>query len=203
MAMQFHPSTVQTSTPSPLGLLRLSASPHGLSGVWFDGQRHLPPRLDGALAWPHSDAHPVLQEAVRQLQQYLGGSRAPFALPLDLGGGTPFQQAVWQALMGIGHGSVVTYGALAAQLGRASAVRAVAAAVGRNPLGMVVPCHRVLGAGARLTGYAGGLERKAWLLALEGTGRFAAHASAPAPGGAAALPAAACVAVRAAENEAA
>lgn len=187
MALQFHPSTVQTCTPSPLGLLRLAASPHGLAGVWFDGQRHLPPRLDGADAWPHSDAHPVLQQAVQQLQQYLAGSRTRFALPLDLGSGTPFQQAVWQSLLGIGHGSVLTYGALAAQLGRASAVRAVAAAVGRNPLSVVVPCHRVLGAGARLTGYAGGLERKVHLLALEGVGDFGAQLQAMVP---AAIPAA-------------
>ena len=192
MALRFHPFTVQTSTPSPLGQLRLAAAPNGLAGVWFDGQRHLPPRLDGADAWPHSDAHPVLQQAVQQLQQYLAGSRTRFALPLDLGGGTPFQQAVWQALLGIGHGSVLTYGALAAQLGRASAVRAVAAAVGRNPLSVVVPCHRVLGAGARLTGYAGGLERKVHLLALEGVGDFGAQLRARAlaaiPGATAAMP---------------
>ena len=188
MALRFHPFTVQTSTPSPLGQLRLAASPHGLSGVWFDGQRHLPPWLESAGAWPHQPAHPVLQEAVQQLQQYLGGKRTRFSLPLDLGAGTPFQQAVWQALRDLGHGQVLTYGALAQQLGRASAVRAVAAAVGRNPLSVVVPCHRVLGAGARLTGYAGGLERKAWLLALEGVGDFGAQARAGIPAAAPAMP---------------
>ena len=166
--MQFHPLTVQTRTPSPLGDIRLSASPQGLAGLWFHDQLHLPAQLDGARAWPQNAAHPVLQAAVQQLQQYFAGSRVQFDVPLDTSGGTPFQQAVWQALLGIAHGSVTTYGALAQQLGRASAVRAVGAAVGRNPLSLVVPCHRVLGAGGRLTGYAGGLERKAWLLALEG-----------------------------------
>lgn len=173
--MQFHPLTVQTRTPSPLGDIRLAASPQGLVGLWFHDQRHLPAKLDGAHAWPHNAAHPVLQAAVQQLQQYFAGSRARFDVPLDPSGGTPFQQAVWQALLGIARGNVTTYGALAQQLGRASAVRAVAAAVGRNPLSLVVPCHRVLGAGGRLTGYAGGLERKARLLALEGVaGAYAA-----------------------------
>lgn len=166
--MQFHSLTVQTRTPSPLGDIRLAASPQGLAGLWFHDQRHLPAQLDGAHAWPQNAAHPVLQAAVQQLQQYFAGSRARFDVPLDTSGGTAFQQAVWQALLRIAHGSVTTYGALAQQLGQASAVRAVAAALGRNPLSLVVPCHRVLGAGARLTGYAGGLERKARLLALEG-----------------------------------
>ena len=171
--MQFHPSTVQTRTASPLGSIRLAASPQGLSGLWFDGQRHLPERLDGANAWPQGDAHPLLQAAVLQLQQYFAGARTQFELLLDTSGGTPFQQAVWQALRGIAHGSVTSYGVLAQQLGRASAVRAVGAAVGHNPLSLIVPCHRVLGADGRLTGYAGGLERKAQLLALEGASRQA------------------------------
>ena len=181
MAMQFHPSTVQTSTPSPLGLLRLAASPQGLAGVWFEGQRHLPTRLDGTNAWPQDAAHPVLQAALQQLQQYFAGKLQQFSLPLDTSGGTPFQQVVWQALLGIEHGNAVTYGALAQSLGRASAVRAVAAAVGRNPLSLVVPCHRVLGASGHLTGYAGGLERKAQLLALEGVTASRGNAKDKAP----------------------
>ena len=178
--MHFHPLTVQTRTPSPLGDLRLAASPQGLAGVWFDNQRHLPSQLNGATAWPHSTDHPVLQAATQQLQQYFAGTRTHFELPLDTSGGTAFQQMVWQALLGLAHGSVTTYGALAEQLGRANAVRAVGAAVGRNPLSLVVPCHRVLGAGRRLTGYAGGLERKARLLALEGAA-FSADALARTP----------------------
>ena len=177
--MHFHPLTVQTRTLSPLGDLRLAASPQGLAGVWFEDQRHLPSQLDGAQAWPQGAAHPVLVAAVQQLQQYFGGTRTQFALPLDTSGGTPFQQTVWQALLGLAHGSVITYGALARQLGRASAVRAVGAAVGRNPLSLVVPCHRVLGAGGRLTGYAGGLERKTRLLALEGAAEPAAALAQP------------------------
>ncbi|MDD2545576.1 MAG: methylated-DNA--[protein]-cysteine S-methyltransferase [Burkholderiaceae bacterium] len=167
--MHFHPATVQTSIDTPLGEVHLAASPQGLAGLWFAGQKHLPPSLSGPQAWPQQAAHPVLQAAASQLQQYLRGERQGFELPLDLSGGTPFQQAVWQALRTMACGQSCSYGALSRQLGRASAVRAVAAAVGRNPISIVVPCHRVLGADGSLTGYAGGLERKQALLALEGT----------------------------------
>lgn len=98
----------------------------------------------------------------------LRGERAGFDLALDLGGGTPFQQAVWQALLRIPRGQTASYGALARSIGKTQAVRAVGAAVGRNPLSVVVPCHRVLGSDGSLTGYAGGLERKQALLRLEG-----------------------------------
>lgn len=166
--MQFHPLTVQTSTPTLLGTVRLAASPAGLCGLWFDGQRHQPPLLDGPGAWPTVHDHPVLRLAAEQLQQYLRGDRQPFDLPLDLAGGTAFQQAVWQALLRIPRGQTTSYGALARQMDRPTAVRAVGAAVGRNPLSMVVPCHRVLGQDGSLTGYAGGLDRKTALLRLEG-----------------------------------
>ena len=99
--------------------------------------------------------------------QYLRGERDGFDLPLDLSGGTPFQQEVWQALLAIGRGATRSYGELSQHLGRPRAVRAVGAAVGRNPLSVVVPCHRVLGADGSLTGYAGGLGRKVALLTLE------------------------------------
>ncbi len=168
MAMQFHPSTVQTRTATRLGTVRLAASPQGLAGLWFDGQRHLPPQLDGPRAWPQDPQHPVLVAAVEQLQQYLRGERTRFELPLDLAGGTPFQRDVWQALLSIGCGHTTSYGALSQQLGRPAAVRAVGAAVGRNPVSVVVPCHRVLGKDGALTGYAGGLDRKSALLQLEG-----------------------------------
>ncbi|NMM84668.1 cysteine methyltransferase [Rhodococcus sp. SRB_17] len=166
--MQFHPSTVQTRTPSPLGDIRLAASPLGLVGLWFDGQRHLPAQLDGPQAWPQDDQHPVLQAAVQQIHAYLRGERTQFDLPLDIAGGTPFQQTVWRALLGIARGQTLSYAALGAQIGCTTAVRAVGTAVGRNPLSVVVPCHRVLGKDGSLTGYAGGLERKSALLQLEG-----------------------------------
>lgn len=166
--MQYHPRTVQMRTNTVLGPVRLAASPAGLTGVWFEGQRHEPvSQLDGPAAWANAGDHPLLQEAARQLQHYLKGERTGFDLPLDLTGGTPFQQDVWRALLAIGRGATTSYGALSRQLGRPLAVRAVGAAVGRNPLSVVVPCHRVVGAGGGLTGYAGGLDRKTALLTLE------------------------------------
>ena len=165
--MHYPTDTVQSRCPSPLGEVRLAASSLGLVGLWFDGQRHLPAQLDGPGAWPATDAHPVLREAARQLQEYLGGTRTCFDLSLDLRGGTPFQQAVWQALCAIPRGRTTSYLAIAQALGNPSAVRAEGAAVGRNPVSVAVPCHRVLGSDGNLTGYAGGLERKRALLRLE------------------------------------
>jgi methylated-DNA-[protein]-cysteine S-methyltransferase len=103
-----------------------------------------------------------------QLDEYFAGTRTRFELTLDLQGGTAFQQSVWQALLSIPRGETTTYGDLSRRVGQASAVRAVGAAVGRNPVSIVVPCHRVLGSDGSLTGYAGGLERKEALLRLEG-----------------------------------
>lgn len=166
--MQFPTHLVQLRTTTALGPARLVASPAGLAGVWFEGQRHEPAsRLNGPTAWAEAPGHPLLQEAARQLQHYLTGQRTAFELPLDLTMGTPFQQAVWRALLEIGRGATTSYGALSQQLGRPLAVRAVGAAVGRNPLSVVVPCHRAVGANGSLTGYAGGLDRKSALLALE------------------------------------
>lgn len=168
--MHFHPLTVQAHASTPLGAVRLTATPKGLSGLWFaQGERHIPaPFLDGPNAWPQDNAHPVLQAAVAQLQEYFGAGRTVFDLPLDLSAGTPFQQSVWLALQGIAHGQTTSYGALSTHLGRPTAVRAVAGAIGRNPISVIVPCHRVLGRNGHLTGYAAGLERKAWLLQSEG-----------------------------------
>jgi methylated-DNA-[protein]-cysteine S-methyltransferase len=162
--MKFHASIVQTRFESPLGPMIIAASDRGLAGVWFEGQRHLP----DSSAWPDEPQHPVLQRAVAQLEQYFGGSRTSFDLPLDLQGGTAFQRSVWQALQSIPRGGTTSYQALSRRIGQPSAVRAVGAAVGRNPLSIVLPCHRVLGADGSLTGYAGGLERKSALLQLEG-----------------------------------
>lgn len=165
-----HPSSrVQTRIATPLGDVRLAASPHGLAGLWFDGQRHQPAdRLDGPDAWPEDPTHPLLMAAAAQFLEYLQGTRSRFDLPLDLAAGTAFQQEVWRALAAIPHGAVTSYAALARDLGRPLAVRAVGAAVGRNPVSVIVPCHRVLGSDGTLTGYAGGLPRKTALLRIEG-----------------------------------
>lgn len=162
--MKFDPSTVQARYASPLGTMILAATSRGLAGVWFDGQRHLP----DCSAWPVQPDHPVLRQAVAQLDEYFAGRRSGFDLPLDLQGGTAFQQSVWHALLSIPRGRTTSYAVLGRSVGRPSAARAVGAAVGRNPLSIVVPCHRVLGAGGALTGYAGGLDRKNALLRLEG-----------------------------------
>lgn len=155
---------VTATFDSPLGLMRLAANPQGLCGVWFEGQRHQP----DPSAWPTVAEQPLLQQATAQLTQYFAGQRRQFELPLDLSAGTPFQQAVWQALQSLVFGKTCSYGALSAQMGRPTAVRALSGAVAHNPLSIIVPCHRVLGANGDLTGYAGGLGRKAALLKLEG-----------------------------------
>lgn len=149
---------------SPLGTMLLAASDRGLAGVWFEGQKHGP----DARGWREDASHPVLQAAVAQLRSYFAGERQDFELPLDLQAGTPFQQSVWSALCAIPRGDTTSYAALARRLGKPQAARAIGAAVGRNPVSIVVPCHRVLGTGGSLTGYAGGLERKTALLQLEG-----------------------------------
>jgi len=156
--------TVTTTVNSPLGPMRLAASPHGLCGAWFEGQRH----QANPSAWPETPQHPLLQQAIVQLTQYFAGQRNQFDLPLDLSAGTPFQQTVWRTLQGLAFGQTCSYGALSARIGRPSAVRALSGAVARNPVSIIVPCHRVLGASGALTGYAGGLDRKAALLQLEG-----------------------------------
>lgn len=163
--MTHAPDLVTASHESPLGALLLAASDRGLAGVWFEGQRHWPQASAG---WRAQPGHPVLDQARRQLDAYFAGALKAFDLPLDLSGGTAFQGRVWQALRAIPAGLTESYAALAARIGSPAAARAVGAAVGRNPLSVVVPCHRVLGAAGALTGYAGGLARKTALLRLEG-----------------------------------
>ncbi len=162
--MKFHVSTVQTRHTGPLGPMIVAATDLGLAGIWFEGQRHLP---DDS-AWPVRPDHPLLRQAIIQLDEYFAGQRRAFDLPLDLQGGTEFQQSVWHALLAIAPGDTTSYGTLSQRIGRPAAVRAVGAAVGRNPVSIVVPCHRVVGRDGSLTGYAGGLERKSALLQLEG-----------------------------------
>ena len=149
--------------PQPLGRLILAANDAGLCGIWFEGQRH----FDGPQAdWRRDDDDPLLRETVRQLDAWCVGRRRDFALPLAPVG-TPFQREVWRGLCEIGHGRRLGYGELAARLGRPLASRAVGAATGRNPISLVIPCHRLVGAQGALTGYAGGLDRKTALLAFE------------------------------------
>lgn len=161
--MKFPASTVQTSFDSPLGRIIAAASEGKLVGLWFDKQRHLP----DTRGWAHVSEHPVLQQTRIQLNDYFNGRRSTFELPLDLSMGTLFQRKVWQALLKIPRGTTASYGALSAAIGQPTAQRAVGGAVGRNPLSIVVPCHRVIGSDGSLTGYAGGLARKTALLQLE------------------------------------
>ena len=163
--------TAQCSVASPLGRLLLARTARGLAGIWFDNQQHHPSPWNAP--WQPSDE--LLRRARRQLARYFDGEAVAFDVPLDLHG-TPFQRSVWQALLRIAHGHTSSYGEIATQVGTPNAPRAVGAAVGRNPLSIIVPCHRVLGAGGALTGYAGGLERKVALLDLE---RESQHVAAP------------------------
>jgi len=154
----------QAQLDSPLGPLLAAATSIGLAGLWFDGQAHHPGALDAP-----KDAHqPFIAMAREQLARYWrADGPARFDMPLDAQG-TPFQKAVWQALLQIPSGTTSSYGEVAQRAGAPRAVRAVGAAIGRNPLSIVIPCHRVLGRDGSLTGYAGGLARKQHLLQLEG-----------------------------------
>jgi methylated-DNA-[protein]-cysteine S-methyltransferase len=157
-------SLVSLRWASPLGPMLLAASEHGLAGLWFVGQKHGPIGVH----WPEAPDHSMLRQAVRELAEYFAGTRTRFDVPLDFTHGTDFQQSVWRALLSIPPGRTTSYAELGRRLGRPQAARAVGAAVGRNPLSILVPCHRVLGTGGSLTGYAGGLDRKSALLRLEG-----------------------------------
>lgn len=159
--------TAQSRVATPLGPLLLARTAHGLAGAWFDSQKHHPQTFDA----PFVDDDPLLRRTSTQLLAYFGGGVADFDVPLDLRG-TPFQRGVWQELLKLARGSTCSYGFIASRLGHASASRAVGAAVGRNPVSIIVPCHRVVGSGGALTGYAGGIDRKTALLALE-AGRHA------------------------------
>ncbi|MFT7773193.1 methylated-DNA--[protein]-cysteine S-methyltransferase [Roseateles sp.] len=155
---------LQRRIATPLGPLTAARSAAGLSGLWFDGQKHHP----GALDVPEDDgSDAVLAAAEVALNAYFGGQS--FTMPPLDPAGTAFQREVWQALLAIAPGASDTYGHLAQRLGRAQAARALGAAVGRNPISILIPCHRVVGADGSLTGYAGGLQRKQALLSLEGT----------------------------------
>ena len=147
---------------SPVGELLIATTDAGISGIYFEEHRH----FKGKEGWLYAPEHPYLTLAAHQLNEYFAGTRQQFDLPLALHG-TDFQRAVWQALIAIPFGQSTTYGQHAEQIGKANAVRAVGTAIGRNPVSIIVPCHRVLGASGALTGYAGGLERKQFLLLHE------------------------------------
>ena len=155
--------TAQSRIDTPLGPLTLAATTDGLAGAWFDGQAHHP----GALNAPVDAGQRWLAQAARELADYFAGRRNSFSVALDPRG-TAFQISVWLALQRIACGQLHSYGAIAEEIGRPAAARAVGAAVGRNPISVIVPCHRVVGRDGALTGYAGGLPRKEALLMLEG-----------------------------------
>ncbi|WP_019142236.1 methylated-DNA--[protein]-cysteine S-methyltransferase [Noviherbaspirillum massiliense] len=155
--------TYYTEYSSPLGKLLLAATDAGLCGVYFqEGHKY----FKGTQAWQPAGAHHHLQETARQLDEYFAGRRAVFELPLDMSG-TAFQKSVWQELVQLPYGDSTSYRTIAQRLGNPKAVRAVGSAIGRNPVCIIVPCHRVLGTSGSLAGYAGGLERKRYLLAHE------------------------------------
>jgi len=148
---------------SPHGRMLLTASEAGISGVYFGGQKYFPEQQAGSRRDPRNA---FLAQAVRELTEYFAGSRKRFELALAPAG-TPFQQAVWRAISSVPYGETISYGELARRAGVPGHARAAGAATGRNPIGIVVPCHRIVGANGSLTGYAGGLARKRALLALE------------------------------------
>jgi methylated-DNA-[protein]-cysteine S-methyltransferase len=157
-------SYLSRTIASPVGRLTLVASDNGLAAVLWENDKPGRVRLNivGEAA-----RHPVLAEAARQLGEYFAGSRTRFDLMLDFNG-TDFQKQTWAALLTIPFGQTRSYQQIARQIGKPKAVRAVGAANGRNPISIIAPCHRVIGANGALTGFAGGLETKQYLLALEG-----------------------------------
>ena len=160
--------TTFTRFPSPVGELILTASETALKGVFFPVRRN---RSAPEAGWVEDDgrgpAGALLAAVRRQLTEYFEGTRTTFDLPLD-GTGSTFERRVWDLLRTIPYGATTSYGALARRLGDPRATRAVGAANGKNPIPIIVPCHRVLGARGELTGFGGGLDRKRWLLEHEG-----------------------------------
>ena len=154
----------QAHFDSPLGPLTAAATAQGLAGLWFDDQAHHPGPLDA----PQDAQQAFIVQACEELERYWqGAAHTIFKVPLDAQG-TTFQKSVWRTLLDIPGGHTSTYAAVAERAGASRAVRAAGAAIGRNPLSIIVPCHRVLGSNGALTGYAGGLQRKLALLRLEG-----------------------------------
>lgn len=166
-------TTCFTEMDSPIGILRLTGTENGLTGLFMSRHRHAPEQA----GWTRDDA--LFRGVIAELDAYFAGRRKSFDVAIDREsiGGTPFQRRVWSELEKIPFGVTISYAELANRIGNPKAVRAVGLANGRNPISIVVPCHRVIGANGTLTGYGGGLERKRWLLDFErhGTrGLFAA-----------------------------
>jgi methylated-DNA-[protein]-cysteine S-methyltransferase len=162
---------------SRLGEMVLASDGDALSGAWFDGQRHQP---QIGPDWQRQPGLAVLRRAAAELAEYFAGERFAFDVPLAPSG-TPFQRELWRAIAGVPYGETIAYRELAARAGRPASIRAAGAATGRNPLSIIVPCHRIVGADGALTGYAGGLARKRALLALERATGAAVPAPRPAP----------------------
>jgi methylated-DNA-[protein]-cysteine S-methyltransferase len=162
--------------PSPVGALTLVACDQGLVAILWENDAPDRVRLGAVREVP---GDPLLIETEHQLAGYFAGERRMFTIPLDFRG-TDFQQEVWRALLTIPFGETRSYADIARQIGRPSAMRAVGAANGRNPISIITPCHRVIGSNGALTGFAGGLDAKAWLLALEGARNVACDAAAAA-----------------------
>jgi methylated-DNA-[protein]-cysteine S-methyltransferase len=148
---------------SPHGQMLLVAEGEGLSGVYFDGQKY---HAQVEPEWRRDARHAPLRQAKRELAEYFARERERFETALAPEG-TPFQRSVWKAISTVGFGKTITYGELARRAGCPGSARAAGAATGRNPIGIIVPCHRIIGSNGSLTGYAGGLDRKRALLALE------------------------------------
>lgn len=151
--------------PSPVGALKLIASDKGLTAILWENEHNNPRYVPLEMLSEKKD-HSVLLEAEQQLSEYFAGKRQTFSLPLDFIG-TVFQKKVWKALLNIPFGVTKSYADIAKEIGHPKAVRAVGSANGRNPLSIMAPCHRVIGSNGKLTGFAGGLGAKAYLLALE------------------------------------
>ena len=148
---------------SPIGGLMLVADDSALTGLYFAGYDHIPVASN---RWTLNAQHPVLQEAAKELREYLAGKRKHFSLPLRLAG-TDFQQRVWREISLIPYGETISYSDLASRAGGPQAIRAVGTNTGRNPVSIIIPCHRMVGKNGTMRGFAGGLERKRRLLELE------------------------------------
>ena len=154
--MEFDNNTIERFIQSPLGFLRATAGPAGITSLAFIEESSSNPLTNIA-------SNPHLELLITELEEYFAGTRKIFTVPLAPTG-TPFQKLVWQKLLEIPFGETRTYHQQSQQLGNTLAIRAVAAANGRNPIAILIPCHRVIGTNGNLTGYAGGLHRKKWLL---------------------------------------
>lgn len=153
-----------TYSNSPLGDMLLISNGLFLTGLFFKGQKYEPKIFSN---WRQDAEHKVFVQAIAELYEYFNGSRNQFDIPVKITSGTIFQQQVWRAIAQVPHGKTISYRELAKMAGSPTGIRAVAAATGKNPLSIIIPCHRIIGQNGSLTGYAGGLHRKSALITLE------------------------------------